>query len=91
MMTSFDCSLQIFSELFSQQDMLLLLCALLLRAHSSSEIPLDRAEVSSALYPAARAIDGNAGTHTATRNAANPWLRVWFKNESTVGKVSDWV
>ena len=55
----------------------------------ADEIPLDKAEQSSdhETYVAERAIDSKLTTRSITTHESNPWLKVYFKNPSDVGKV----
>ena len=53
-------------------------------------ISLDRAEQSSTYNSnniAAKAIDGDLTTRSATSPESNPWFRVYFQNSSNLGKV----
>ena len=65
---------------------------LIVRCYGSNEIPLARAEQSSIASggqdrTAANAIDNDIGTASHTEREGSPWLRVYFKSSSTVGKV----
>ena len=59
------------------------------RCSGSDEIPLDKVEQSSTCnsYSAAKAIDGDLGTGSATTTGDPAWWRVYFTSSSTVGKV----
>ena len=59
------------------------------RCSGSDEVPLDKVEQSSTCnsYSAAKAIDGDFGTGSATTTGDPAWWRVYFTSSSTVGKV----
>jgi len=69
--------------------MVVLLYVLFLSAScsGSDEIPLERAEQSSAYNAADRAIDNDLATQAITGQEANPWLRLYFTSSSNVEKV----
>ena len=59
------------------------------RCSGSDEIPLDKVEQSSTCnsYSAAKAIDGDLGTGSATTTGDPAWWRVYFTSSSTVERV----
>ena len=63
---------------------------LITRCSGSDEIPLERAEQSSTYRShrtAAKAIDNDLTTYSATTAEDPAWLRVYFSSSSTVGRV----
>ena len=69
--------------------MVVLLYVLFLSAScsGSDEIPLERAEQSSAYNAADRAIDNDLATQAITGQEANPWLRLYFTSSFNVEEV----